>query len=303
MATMKQTLTALLKDHARSSADALRLQAERQERFEKELREALARIDGKRTEAQRGPRGGLDFEDAVATFVTAAVQGAPCIVEVTADTAGLRTRCKKGDLLLRFTDESAFAGAGVVFEAKRDASFTSQRALAELEVARANRNACAGVFVMARSHTPEGFPRFARHGNSVLVVWNDSDPASDPYLHAAILLGLGLATRGKKAGAEGDLEALTDIEGRVEDEIRRLDRMDKHNESIRKNSDGLGDEIRRSRKQLEILIRRAKSSLAILNVELQEEEIEKASPITLAGTSLDTARQAVTQAVDDTVGL
>jgi hypothetical protein len=79
--------------------------------------------------------------------------------------------------------------------------------------------------------------------------------------------------------------------------------MDKHNESIRKNSDGLGDEIRRSRKQLEILIRRAKSSLAILNVELQEEEIEKASPITLAGTSLDTARQAVTEAVDDTVGL
>jgi hypothetical protein len=303
MATMKQTLTALLKDHARSSGDALRLQAERQERFEKELREALARIDGRRTEAQRGPRGGLDFEDAVATFVTAAVQGAPCIVEVTADTAGLRTRCKKGDLLLRFTDESAFAGAGVVFEAKRDASFTSQRALAELEVARANRNACAGVFVIARSHAPEGFPRFARHGNSVLVVWNDSDPSSDPYLHAAILLGLGLATRGKKAGAEGDLEALTDIEGRVEDEIRRLDRMDKHNESIRKNSDGLGDEIRRSRKQLEILIRRAKSSLAILNVELQEEEIEKASPITLAGTSLDTARQAVTQTVDDNVGL
>ena len=26
---------------------------------------------------------------------------------------------------------------------------------------------CAGVFVMARSHAPEGFPRFARYGNSV----------------------------------------------------------------------------------------------------------------------------------------
>jgi hypothetical protein len=40
-----------------------------------------------------------------------------------------RTRCKKGDLVVRFTQESAFNGAGVVFEAKRDASCTAQRRL------------------------------------------------------------------------------------------------------------------------------------------------------------------------------
>lgn len=61
-------------------------------------------------------------------------------------------------------------GAGVVFEAKRDASYTAQKALEELDIARANRNAEAGVFVMARSHAPEGFPTFARFGNNVLLL-------------------------------------------------------------------------------------------------------------------------------------
>jgi hypothetical protein len=92
-----------------------------------------------------------------------------------------RTRCKKGDLVVRFTQESAFNGAGVVFEAKRDASCTAQKAsLEELDTARANRNAGAGVFVMARSHAPDGFPTFARFGSNVLVVCDETDAATDP---------------------------------------------------------------------------------------------------------------------------
>jgi hypothetical protein len=295
MAIMRLTLTTLLKEHTQLQSNALRLQAERQEKFEKEVCEALARMDATRTAERRGPRGGLDFEDAVADFVSASVEGAPCVVEVTADTAGVRTRCKKGDLVVRFTDESVFAGSGVVFEAKRDASFTARRALGELDVARANREACAGVFVMARSHAPDGFPRFARFGQNVLIVWDETDPTSDAYLHAAVLLGLALATRRKRIGDPGNLAALQDIEGHIEDEIRRLDRMDKHNESIRKNSDGIGDEMRRARKQLELLVRKAKSTLVALNFEVQEEDLEKASPIMLPETSFGDAILAIAE--------
>ena len=246
MAIMRQTLTTLLKEHSHSQAEAFKQQQERQECFEKELREAVARLESKRAHDQKSPRGGFDFEDAVAEFVIAAVRGAPCVAEVTGNTAGLRNRCKKGDLVIRFTQESAFDRAGVVFEAKRDASYTAQKALEELNTARANCNAVAGVFVMARSHAPEGFPTFARFGNNVLVVWDETDATADPYLHAAILLGLGLATRGKTVGDQGDLEALRDVEGRIEDELRRLEKMEKHNEGIRKNSDGIADEIRKA---------------------------------------------------------
>ena len=63
-----------------------------------------------------------------------------------------------------------------------------------------------------------------------------------PNLHAAILLGLSLATRAHGGGAwatKGDIEALRDVEGRVVDEIRRMEKMEKHDEAIRKKSDGI----------------------------------------------------------------
>ena len=93
-------------------------------------------------------------------------------------------------------------------------------------------------------------------------MWDETDATADPYLHAAILLGLGLATRGKTVGDQGDLEALRDIEGRIEDELRRLEKMEKHNEGIRKNSDGIADEIRKAQRQLDLLLRNAKSTLS-----------------------------------------
>jgi hypothetical protein len=198
-------------------------------------------------------------------------------------------RCKKGDAVLRFTAESAFAGAGVVFEAKRDASYTAQRALDELDAARKNRDAIAGVFIMARSHASDAFPRFARYGNNVLVTWDDQDPAADAYLHAAVLLGMALVTRCKSVGDEADIAALRDIETRIEGELKRLDRMEKHSESIRKSVEGIGEEIRKGHNALERLLRNAKSTLLALNIESREEALERESPIALPLGSLDRA--------------
>jgi hypothetical protein len=293
MAIMKQTLTTLLKEHSRSQIETLKEQQDRQQRFEKEVREALVRLEAKRDLEQKTPRGGLQFEDAVVGFVTTALRGAPCLVEATGNTSGLRTRCKAGDLVARFTAESAFEGAGVVFEAKRDASYTAQKALDELDTARANRDAVAGVFVMAKSHAPDGFSRFGRYGSNVLVIWDDTDTSTDPYLHAAVLLGLGLATRRKRVGDQGDIEALRDIEGRIEDELRRLEKMEKHNEGIRKNSDGIADEIRKAQRQLDLLLRKARSTLTALNIELDDEAAERVTPIAFSADSLSHALAAL----------
>ncbi|MFM2420971.1 MAG: hypothetical protein RL385_5694, partial [Pseudomonadota bacterium] len=54
--------------------------------------------------------------------------------------------------------------------AKREAGYSGPKALDELDAARKNRHAAAGVFVMARSHASELFPHFARYGSNVLVV-------------------------------------------------------------------------------------------------------------------------------------
>lgn len=288
MAMLKTSITKLLQEQAVAQADVARRQEERQTTFEKEVREALTRIEFKRNQDLKTTRGGFDFEDAVAAFVRAATQGAPCVFDVTGATPGVG-RCKKGDAVLRFTAESAFANAGVVFEAKRDSSYTVQRALDELDAARKNRDAAAGVFVMARSHAGDVFPRFARYGNNVVMTWDDQDPSTDPYLHAAVLLGMALVTRSRTMGDAGDIAALRDVEKRIEAEVSRLEKMETHSAAIRRNVDGISEEIRKAQKGLDLLLRKAQSTLRALKVEMQDEGAERKCPISLSISSLPNA--------------
>ncbi len=288
MALLKASLTKLLQDQSTTQLELAKRQEERQLQFEKEVREALVRVETKRAQAQKTPRGGLDFEDAVLSFLRAATQGAPCVFEATGVTAGV-SRSKKGDAVVRFTQESAFAGAGVVFEAKRESGYSVQKALDELDAARKNRNAAAGVFVMARSHASDAFPSFARYGNNVVVVWDEQDPSTNAYLHAAILVGMGLVARIKTAGDAGDISALRDVEARIEGELSRLEKMEKHSDSIRKNVDGISDEIRKANKALDVLLRKAQSTLRALNVEVCDEAAEAESPLCLPKGSLEAA--------------
>jgi hypothetical protein len=293
LAILKSSLTTLLKEQGAQQLETARQQQARQAEFETQVREALARLETRRALDAQSTRGGFDFEGAVMRFLERAIQGAPCCLDVTGLTVGQVDRCKKGDAVLRFTEESVFAGAGVVFEAKREGGYTAQRALNELDVARKNRNAVAGVLVLARSHAPEGFPRFARYGSNVLMTWDDQDPATDPYLHAAVLLGMALVTRAKLLGDVGDIAALRDVEDRIEGELGRLEKMEKYNDGIKRSSDGLGEEIRKARKALDLLLRKAQSTLRALNIELQEEAVERGSPIALAEDSLARAALAV----------
>lgn len=65
--------------------------------------------------------------------------------------------------------------------------------------------------------------------------------------------------------------------------------LEKHRENIRKNVDGLSDEIRKAQKKLDLLLRNARSTLTALNIEVSDEAIEVESPIALAKDSLQTA--------------
>ncbi|MCA2979486.1 MAG: hypothetical protein INH37_14510 [Myxococcaceae bacterium] len=118
----------------------------------------------------------------------------------------------------------------------------------------------------------------------MLAVWDDQDPASDPYLHAAVLLGVGLVTRSKTVGDAGDVTAIHDLESRIENELNRLTKMEKHNESIKRSADNISEEIRKAQKALDLMLRNAKTTLRALNIELAEEAAERNSPIALSGT-------------------
>jgi hypothetical protein len=293
MAVLKNTLSALLQQHVKTQQESMALLHERQAKFEQEVRESLVRLEERKRGDAKSARGGYTFEGAVARFVQRAVQGAAIEVNTTANTVGAKPGCKKGDQVLQFTAESAYAGGALVVEAKRDSSFTVRKALEELELARGNRTAGAAVFVMAKSHASTAFPGFARYGTDILVTWDDEDDQTDPYLHAAILLGLALASRARRPDDAGDIRALADIEHRIQKELERLDKMRKLAESIRDDADKLAEEVRKGGNALDLLLRKAKSTMKALDVELAEAEEAKSAPVMLPAGSLVQARAAL----------
>lgn len=295
MAMLKNTLSTLLKQHVKTQEESMTLLLERQAKFEQEVRDSLVRLEERKRGDVRSTRGGFLFEEAVLRFVQRAVQGAPVTVDTTANTVGAKPGCRVGDQVVRFTTESIYVGGALVVEAKHDSSYTVTRALQELDVARGNRTAGAGLFVMAKSHAPAGFPGIATYGNDILVVWDEEDQATDPYLHAAVLLGLALAARQRRPEDAGDIEALADIEHRIQKEVERLQKMRKLAESIRDDADKLTEEVRKGDNALKLLLRNAKSTLRALNVELTEAKEAKNEPVILPASSLSQARGALAE--------
>lgn len=295
MAVLKSALSTLLRQHGETQQALMVAMQERQAKLEQDIRESLVRLEERKRGDARSARGGFDYEEAVLRFVQRAVQGAPVTVDTTASTVGAKPGCKVGDQVVRFTEESVYTGGALVIEAKRDAAYSVTRALQELELARGNRTAHSGVLVMARSHAPASFPPFARYGNDILVIWDEQDETTDPYLHAAVLLGLALASRRRRPDDAGDIEALADIEHRIQKELDRLDKMRKLSESIRSDAEKLGEEVRKGGDALALLLRKAKSTLKALNVEVAEAEDARRAPVMLQAGSLVQARAALAE--------
>jgi hypothetical protein len=104
---------------------------------------------------------------------------------------------------------------------------------------------------------------------------------------------MALVMRVRTTGDVGDIAALRDIEARIESELSRLEKMEKHSEAIRKNVDGISDEIRKAQKALDRLVQNAQSTLRALNVELHNETLERGSPVLLRNESFQDAVSAL----------
>jgi hypothetical protein len=281
MAGVKKTLEVLIADRLDAQHKRLEELQRSQNTFQQDLRAAVERIETRRVEHARTTVGGSTFEERVVEFASRVVPSGLCTVEAVGSRVGLRPHCRVGDLVVRFSDDSAFAGCGVVIEAKRDGSYSVPAALAELEVARANRDAEVGLFVWASTHAPDEFPGFARYGNNLLVTWDPEDPTSSGLLHGAVVAALGLAQRKRRALDPGDREALADVEQRVIRELERLGKMSKWAGAIERDAGKISDEIRKGRKGLERLVDKAKATLRALEIELSDDDIEAESPIEL----------------------
>ena len=184
LARMRQEILDVVTAQGRASAE-----------FQAEVRATLAGLSARKEEAARSTRHGLVYEDDVWSFVQARAVRLLDVPERTGETTGLVSRSKVGDVVVTLGPDRAAAGTRVVVEAKEDASYTLERARAEMEEGRRNRGAQVGVFVMSRRTAPDAFPRFLRRGDDLFVVWDAEDPSTDVWLEAALSVAEALCTR------------------------------------------------------------------------------------------------------------
>ncbi len=279
LAHLRNSLTELLERHAKTSRDLLEEQRGRQTVFEKDLRETVARLETQRAANRNSPRGGIDFEDSALTAVRARLGTGPYVCVKTGNVAGIRDTCRVGDFIVRFTDESAWAGASVVFECKHDASYNVDKAIKELDIARANRDASVGVFVMAQTHASADFPEFSRVGHNILVCWDPDDASSTHRLHAAVMLAMALASRKQQVADHASADAVRDIETLLANQAAHVEKMRKASNGIRKNNEIIRKELDRAETELKDLIEKAQETLRALDLSAGSERAEREEPI------------------------
>jgi hypothetical protein len=127
------------------------------------------------------------------------------------------------------------------------------KARAEIEVARKNREACAGLFVFSQKTAPQRMESLVRHGDDVFVVWDADSIQSDVILKAGLALAKALCVRKAREGrAEdgnwGSIEAAILV---LELEANRLGKMKTWTETIQSNSGKVLEEVRKMTEGLE----------------------------------------------------
>jgi hypothetical protein len=239
--------------------------AEQQSKLDRDVREALVRHEERKRGLDKSPSGGLNFEDEVVRRARIATNGVAATVEATGNRGGHKGKVKVGDAVIRYTEESAYAGSALVIEAKRDASCTEVDALKELKEARENRKATAGLFVMAKSHASPSFPAFSRHGNDILVIWDDTDESTDGCLQGALFLGMALAGKSLRGPNQNEINALADLEDELGKEVTRINEMRRLTTMMRNNLTRLEDQIQAGDAAMNALASRAKATLTALD--------------------------------------
>jgi hypothetical protein len=208
-------------------------------KFQEDVSAKLATLITKRKEAERSTIHGNDFEQEFCSFVQNEVQHSGDIFTGTGTKTGAIPKCKKGDGVIEIGAESTAAGAKIVLEAKGNKSYTLDDARTEIEEARKNRGAEAGIFVFEKTRAPEGFPSFKRVDKDIFVIWDASDPSTDVFLSAAISVAKAMVFRQKIAEqkTDGDLNGIEVSVNAIEKHLAALDQMETATSTIHSNSE------------------------------------------------------------------
>ncbi len=255
----------------RELLDILKRHEDRAAAFQSEVTTALGAMKARREEAARSTTHGREFESSTVEFVEHEAARAGDIATATGSCTGVIRYCKVGDAVVELGPDSVASGEKFVIEAKEDRSIDLNKARTEIELARKNRSASAGVFVFSQKTAPAGQEPFFRLGNDIFVIWNAEDISSDVFLKAALSLAKALCLREvKQRTTEAtDFKLMDDAILAIETEAARLGNMKTWTETIKANSGKLLDEMRKLSEGLELQVQNLRNALSGLRAQTE----------------------------------
>ncbi|MFO0945606.1 MAG: hypothetical protein U1D30_06635 [Planctomycetota bacterium] len=211
---LKMVLGELSLDNDNSAMS--RLQAMLSKQFS-EISKTLGVQEGAAVEAARGHVKGMEFEEELYAAFAKAGREVDDDTELVRGTAGVTSRCKKGDFVATLGDSSGAPGLKLVVEVK-SSPMKCKDAVAELQEAKKNRGACVGIFVFAKGCEPDEIGDFRRIGDDFYcTVDRDHLQAGIPplFLDVAYKAGRVLAITAKRRESAGALD-IAKIEANVD---------------------------------------------------------------------------------------
>lgn len=208
-------------------------------KFQEEVKLALQKLTTTREVEAGTPRHGIKFEDAVLALICRQASELGDIPEHTGSKTGALKGRVVGDVVVELGPESATPGAKIVFEAKERESYSLDKARAEIELARKNRQAEIGVFVYSKRTAPAHLRPITRLGCDIFVVWDAEDPSTDIHLSSALDIARGLCVRQSKLSenATADFHAMEKAINDIEKHAENLDEVKKYADTIKNSSE------------------------------------------------------------------
>lgn len=232
--------------------DVLEQHRTERKNFEVEVRTALKEMQARKEERAKSTRHGAEFEASVAAQVRELCRPLNDVVHDTGNTPGRIKNSKVGDCVVEFGPEHVASGAKVVLEAKQDRSYDLKKALAEIEVARNNREAQAGIFVFSSKTAPAGTEPMRAYGTDLVVVWDAEDPETDIVLDAALFAARSIAAAifASRSGDQADIGVVETAILGIQKQLGSLEDISKWVGTIKSNSEKIENKARIMRDKL-----------------------------------------------------
>lgn len=226
---------------------------QKQNEFATTVKAEIATLTAQRAERARSTRHGGEFEAAVGAVLSGEAQRVGDVYESAGARTGLIKNCKVGDHVITLGPDSPAPDACIVFEAKQSKSVDLKGALAEIDIARKNRQAQVGVFVYSQRCAPDGLDYLVRYGESLIVTWDPEDPQLDWVLRAAYSVARALVIR-EQATDENTADTVQEIEATVraiEKHLRRVADIKKFAETAKSSGEKIVREADKMAQELE----------------------------------------------------